>query len=163
MIQACLVAGTTCLCTLDGNTADWKVYVYLVLLGTGFGGAYVTRLMGLLSSAEQDKQAVVQAASWAVSSTGSTVGITGASAVFQGLGEKRLREVVGDVEVLEGLVRSFEALGELGGDVREVVVGVYLQKVRGVFYFALAAIVVSAVASLGMRNNDLKERKGRGG
>jgi len=49
--------------------------VHLVLLGAGFGGAYVTRLMGLLSGAEQSKQVVVQAASWAVGSTGSTVGI----------------------------------------------------------------------------------------
>lgn len=163
MVQACLVAGTTCLCTLDRNTADWKIYVYLVLLGTGFGGAYVTRLMGLLSGAEQDKQAVVQAASWAVSSTGSTVGITGASAVFQGLGEGKLREAVGNGEVLEGLVRSFEALGGLRGEAREAAVGVYLQKVRGVFYFALAAVVVSAVASLGMRNNDLRKRKGERG
>jgi len=165
LVQACLVAGTTCLCTLDGDRdqTKWKVYVYLVLLGAGFGGAYVTRLMGLLSSAEPEKQAVVQAASWAVSSMGSTVGITGASALFQGLKEETLREAVGgDEKVLQGLVKmmDFAVLGGLRGEVRDAVVGVYLEKVRGVFYFALAAIVVSAVASLGMRNNDLKKKKG---
>jgi len=75
LVQACLVAGAACLCALARDTARWKIYVHLVLLGAGFGGAYVTRLMGLLSGAEQSKQVVVQAASWAVGSTGSTVGI----------------------------------------------------------------------------------------
>ncbi|KAK3387989.1 major facilitator superfamily domain-containing protein [Podospora didyma] len=159
VVQMFSVAGTACLCSLMGKrTPGWALYVYLVLLGLGFGGAYVTRLMGLLSAAEQDKQAVVQAASWTISSTGSTVGITAASAIFQELLSKggRLSDALGgDVQLVDRLQKSFEVLGSLTDAKREQVVGVYLDALRGVFFFALGAILLAALASFCMRDNSL--------
>ncbi|KAI0123654.1 multidrug resistance protein fnx1 [Xylariales sp. AK1849] len=154
VLQVCSVAGTTGLCTMDASTPDWTLYIYLVLLGVGFGGAYVTRLMGLLSSVDQEKQAVIQAASWTISSTGSTLGISAASAIFQGLSSRGLSASLGaDDELTNSLRGDFEALRSLTGDVRDEVVSIYLDALRGVFFFALGSIVLAAVASFAMRNN----------
>ncbi|KAK3326824.1 multidrug resistance protein fnx1 [Apodospora peruviana] len=166
LIQICSLAGAACLCTLTATTPSGLFYVYLILLGFGFGGGYVTRLMGLLSAADQEKQAVIQAASWAISSTGSTVGITTASAIFQGLSSSRLSETLGDGNngLLEGLRRSFDVLKTtLTGEVKSEVVSIYLDALRAVFFFALGAIVLAALASFAMRNNSLNqsERKKR--
>src|SRR5438552_11517619 len=41
------------LCTMTANTPGWAPYIYLTLLGLGYGGAMLTRLMGLLNSADR--------------------------------------------------------------------------------------------------------------
>jgi hypothetical protein len=47
----------------DTAYSSLGTFVYLSFLGPGFGGAFVIRLMGILSSVDDEKQAVIQAAS----------------------------------------------------------------------------------------------------
>jgi predicted MFS family arabinose efflux permease len=62
-IQVSSLAGAITLCTMDEHTPTVALFIYLILLSVGFSGAYITRLMGLLSSADTKKQAIIQAAS----------------------------------------------------------------------------------------------------
>jgi len=156
VVQAASVTGVVLLCTLTQYTPAWAPFIYLSLLGLGFGGAYVTRLMGILTSVDEEKQAVIQASSWTVSSTGYTVGIAAGSAIFQKLSLNHLQVILsGQPELLANIRNSFEALSDLSGLEKEVVIAVYLKAVKGVFFLAVGEVAFAAVVSLFMKNNKL--------
>ena len=83
LVQISSVLGSVLLCTMTQHTPSWAPFFYLGLIGVGTGGAFVTRLMGILSSVDNQQQAVIQAASWTIESIGLAFGITIASTVFQ--------------------------------------------------------------------------------
>lgn len=160
--QAASVLGTILLCTMSPNTHTWAPFVYLMVLGLGLGGAYVTRLMGVLSSADDETQAVLQAASWTVEAAGGSIGIAAGSAVFQKLSSSRLDVILaGQPEVLVQLQGSFGALHNLDQSQREAVVKVYLKAVQGVLFLALGSMILAAVTSLFMKNNSISDETSR--
>jgi MFS family permease len=157
-IQASALAGSIGLCTMNEQTPNVAPYFYLVLLGLGIGGAYVTRLIGLLSSADNEKQAVIQAASWTISSTGFAMGVTAASAVFLKLSLPDLEGVLGQQqEVLNAIRSSIEVISSLGAKEKEKVVRIYLKALQGVFYLSMGEMSVSALVSLCMENNVISD------
>jgi len=158
-VQILAVGGVTCLCTMDSGTPSWVLYVYLVVLGLGYGGGYVTRLMGLLTSADKETQAVIQAASWTIGSTGSALGISVASVIFQKLTQDQLADMdmfKADPGLLDAIRKSFGALDGLPGNIRQDIVAIYTSATRGPFFFSLGTIVAAAAASLVMKNNKIK-------
>ena len=139
---------------MNEQTPAVAPYLYLVLLGLGIGGAYVTRLIGLLSSADDEKQAVIQAASWTISSTGFAMGVAAASAVFLRLSLTDLEGVLGrQPQLLSSIRASFEVVNSLGGREKAEVVRIYLNALKGVFYLSMGEMAVSALVSLCMENN----------
>ena len=116
----------------------------------------MTRLMGVLSSVQDEKQAIIQAASWTIESTGLALGITIASTVFQKLSIGHLRTLLaGNPSLLATVSTDFESLKTLDGSQKQAVVEIYLKAVRGVFFLALAEIIVAAAMSFLMKNNEL--------
>jgi hypothetical protein len=153
-IQASSLGGAIGLCTMNERTPAIAPYLYLILLGLGIGGAYVTRLIGLLSSADDEKQAVIQAASWTISSTGFAMGVAAASAVFLKLSLTDLEGVLGQQpEILSEIRASFQVVNSLGGGERDEVVRIYLKSLKGVFYLSMGEMAASALISLCMENN----------
>jgi Major Facilitator Superfamily len=153
-IQTSSLAGAIGLCTMNEQTPAVAPYLYLVLLGLGIGGAYVTRLIGLLSSADDEKQAVIQAASWTISSTGFAMGVAAASAVFLRLSLTDLEGVLSrQPQLLSSIRASFEVVNSLGGREKAEVVRIYLNALKGVFYLSMGEMAVSALVSLCMENN----------
>jgi MFS family permease len=154
VVQASSLAGAIALCTMTEQTPAVAPFIYLVLLGIGLGGAYVTRLMGLLYSTDSEKQAVIQAASWMINSVGFLIGIAVASGVFLKLSLGALGGILGpQPDVLSAVRASFEAVQSLGSVEKEEVVRVYLKALRGVFYLAMSEMAVAALSSLCMENN----------
>lgn len=157
-VQLASVLGGILLCTMSRDTRTWAPYIYLFVLGLGLGGGYVTRLMGVLSSADDDTQAVLQAASWTVESAGSSVGLAAGSAIFQKLSSSRLQVLLsGQPGVLSQLQESFDVLLVLDRSQREAVVEVYLKAVQGVLFLTLGCLVLAAVISLFMKNNIISD------
>ena len=155
-VQASYILGTALLCSLTQHTPSWCIFVYLGLVGIGSGGAFVTRLMGVLSSVQDEKQAIIQAASWTIESTGLALGITIASTIFQKLSIGRLRTLLaGNPTLLATVSADFETLKTLNGPEKQAIVGIYVKAVRGVFFLTLAEIIVAAVMSFLMKNNEL--------
>jgi hypothetical protein len=121
-------------------------------------GLMVTRLMDLLSLADSEKQAVIQAASWTISSAGFTIGVAAASAVFLKLSLGKLEGTSGEqLEVLNNVRANFYAMNSLGGREKVEVVEVYLKGLRGVLYLVVGEMVVSALSSFCMENNVIDE------
>lgn len=168
LVQACSLAGTACLCSLSTTTPHWNTYVYLAVAGTGYGGAYVTRLMGLLSAAGQDQQAVLHAASWTINSLGNSIGLAVASSVFRHLYVGPLTALLEHdgglayrttlAALLDG---NFQGLSLLPGHLQAQVVQAYLQAVWATFYMVLGFTVLASGSSFRMEDNRLWALGGR--
>lgn len=158
VVQACTLTGTACICFLTATTPGWNTYVYLATSGAGYGGAYVTRLMGLLSAADPDSQAVLQAASWTINSSGNSIGIAIASSIFRNLYTGPLNSLLQDgyqnilASLLEG---NFGDVYLLPADVKNKVIHVYLDAIRATFYTAMGLAVLASGSSFCMQDNRL--------
>ena len=158
VVQICAVLGTALLCTMTRQTPAWCIFVYLAITGAGTGGAFVTRLMGVLSSADEEKQAVIQAASWTIESAGLTFGITVASAIFQKISIRDLDHLLANKpQLLIELTTSYSNLSHLQGPEKVAIMEVYLKATRAVFILAAAEMALAALISLAMKNNELKD------
>lgn len=83
--QVFSTTGMALLCTMTQDRPAWAPFVFLGLTGIGYGGAFATRLIGILTSVDDDKQIVIQAASWTIDPIGLALGIIVASTVFQNI------------------------------------------------------------------------------
>lgn len=160
-----LVIGTGLLATLDSNSPDWPIYVYLSLTGIGYGATLTTTLLAIISAVSHDHHSVITSASYAFRSTGSTIGITIASAVYQNILKSDLWEKFGDrpnAEEIIGRIRdSFDELNRLPEGWKEGVTESFMDAFRGVFLTALGfAILMAGVGSL-MKQNVLHDRLDR--
>jgi len=77
--------GSSLLVTLGTSSPSWKPFLYLAFTGIGFGGAWVTILMGTLNAITDDQQATVQGTAYCVRAIGTTIGLTASTAVFQSI------------------------------------------------------------------------------
>lgn len=160
-----LVIGTGLLATMNENTPDWPIYIYLSLTGIGYGATLTTTLLAIISAVSHDHHSVITSASYAFRSTGSSIGITIASAVYQNILKSALWNKFWDkpdAEEIIGKIRdSFEELNKLPDGWREGVEESYMDAFRGVFLTALGfAILMAGVGSM-MRQNVLHERLDR--
>jgi predicted MFS family arabinose efflux permease len=69
--------------TFGENVAGILPFIWLFITGLAYGAMLTVTLLALLSAVTHANQAVITSASYAFRSTGSTIGITLASAVFQ--------------------------------------------------------------------------------
>ena len=157
LVQFLSVLGTILLCTLTESTPSCVPFVYLGVFGLGYGGTAVTRLMATLSSVDADMQAVVQAASWTIESTGLAFGITVASTVFQRTINGNLRTLLrGKPDLLNAMTANFEAFSGLAGSEKQAVVNVYMKALKAVFLVAMVEMVLAAAIGLVIENNLLE-------
>ena len=169
--QVVSIIGYASLCTLSRTSEPWRPFVYLGLVGLGYGGMLVISLLALVSSVEQEHQATITSASFAFRSIGSTLGVTGASAVFQNAlrSELRLKLAGGSTydgedarQIIDRLVKNFDELRRLGSlALRQRAVDSYMIAVQDVFLFALVFISLAAAASFFMREHKLYDNLAR--
>lgn len=157
--QAILAASYGLLASLRDDTPAALPYVYLFFNGLGHSGMLTCTLVGLIAAVEHEHQAVVTSASYAFRSTGTTIGITIASAVFQNVLSSELWERLGgrrDAATIIPKVR--DSLGEvkkLKPYWRDLVIEAYVDSIRTVFLTLLAIAATAAVISLFMREKKL--------
>ena len=140
-------------------TPAWEPVLAFLMAGIGYSGMLTTTLLALISAVDHKDQAVTTSASYAFRSTGSAIGITIASAVFQNILKIRLWAVLGDREGASdviGRVRdSLDAIKALPiewkGEVRQV----YMEALRGVFLTSLGLGLFGGLVSLTMREHVL--------
>lgn len=149
-----LVAGT-----FDRYTPDWPPFIYFFLNGIGYGGMLTTTLLALIAAVDHEHQAVITSASYAFRSTGSTIGITLASAVFQNLLKDQLWARFADrtdaAEVIAKLRDSVDYIKHLPPGWYDGVMDSYMNAFRGVWVLTLGLAVLGASISLGMREHVL--------
>ncbi len=154
-IEAAFVLACAMMCTLALATPAWLPFVYFALSGICYGGMLTVNLSALIAAVDHAHQAVVTSASYAFRSTGATIGITVASAIFQNVLKLQLWARLGDREGAADIIaRIRENINEvklLPDDWRAPVVESYMIALRGVFLFCLGLSVLGFATGLIMK------------
>ncbi|TKX21327.1 MFS transporter-like protein 117 [Elsinoe australis] len=142
--------------------AFWPPFLILALHGVAYGAMLTITLLALLAAVSHKEQAVITSASYAFRSTGSTIGITLAGAVFQNILSKALWREFGDYpdaeEVIGRLRDDLDVVKQLGPRWRKGVEEAYADALRGVWGVVLVLAAAGAVCSLCMREHSLARR-----
>lgn len=165
IIMALQVASVGLISTLTLSTPAWLPFLYFFLTGTAYGSMLTITLVALISAVDHQHHAVVTSASYAFRSTGSTIGITIASAVFQNTFKIGLWSRFGGrkhaAEVIARLRDSLDEIRKLPGDWRPGVLDAYMDSLRAVFLALLGLTVLGALASIAMREHKLHNNLAR--
>lgn len=164
-VQAIFLVSLGLVSTFTLTSPAWQPFVYLFLAGTGYGGMLTVTLLALIAAVEHKHQAVITSASYAFRSTGSTIGITIASAVFQNILKMELWGRFGDrkdaAEVIGRIRDSFDEIKHLPPEWKGEVQDVYMDALRGVFLTTLGIGMLAALVSLFMREHKLHSNLAR--
>lgn len=159
-IQAALVSSYILASTFSLTSPDWLPFPVFFLCGFGHVGTLTVTLTALISAVDQSDQAVTTSASYAFRSTGSSIGITISSAVFQNILHRKLWALLGDrpdaAEIISRLKDNLDEIWKLPrGGWQEAAIEAYMFAVRGPFFTMLGIGVLGMFISLGMRENVL--------
>ena len=167
VIQAMFLVplGLTTQLTLD--SPDWYPIVYFFFTGFAYAGKLTVTVTALIAAVEQKHQAVVTSAAYAFRGTGSTIGISICSLVFQNILIKRLWERFGgrkdSAKLIERLRNSLAEIKFLDVNLGREAQEVYVDALRGVFATIFGLAVLGMVASLFMKeytlHKDLARRR----
>ena len=159
IVEGIFVASNALFSSFQLGSPTWETVLAMFMAGLGYTGMLTTTLLALISAVEHKHQAVITSASYAFRSTGSAIGITISSAVFQNVLNHRLLDVLGDrkggPEAISELKDSLQAIKTLPAAWQGEVKGVYMEALRSVFLTTLGLSIVGACASLFMREHTL--------
>ena len=134
-------------------------YVYLFMQGLSYGSMLTITLISLIAAVERKHHAVITSASYAFRSTGSTIGITVASAVFQNLLKTGLHDQIGDRA--EEIRENVDLIKELPPLLRTRAIQAFVEALRGVWVVALGFAMLSSIASMFIRQQTLHKSLNR--
>ena len=158
-VETSFVLSSALIATLSLSTPAWPPFIYLLMGGIGYGGMLTITLLALISAVDHVHHAVITSASYAFRSTGSAIGITIASAVFQNMLKMNLWARFGDrpdaAEVIGRIRDSFDEIRHLPPGWEAGVLDSYVNALRGVFLTSLGIAGLGAVVSVFMRENKL--------
>jgi MFS family permease len=158
-IEALFVLACGTMCTLALTTPAWLPFIYFALSGICYGGMLTVNLSALIAAVDHVHQAVVTSASYAFRSTGATIGITVASAIFQNVLKLQLWAHLGDregaAEVIARIRGNIEEVKSLPDDWRGPILESYMMALRSVFFFCLGLSVLGFAIGLVMRERKL--------
>ncbi|PGH34216.1 hypothetical protein GX50_02990 [[Emmonsia] crescens] len=154
-----VVLASALMTTYTLTTPAWQPFVHVFIFGLGYGSMLTVTLVALIAAVEHKHQAVVTSASYAFRSTGSSIGITAASAVFQNLLRTGLWSRFGDREDAAKIIKkvrdSLDAINKVPADWRPGVLDAYMDALRGVFGAMLGLAVLGMLACLFMKEHKL--------
>lgn len=145
--------------TFTLTTPGWEHFVAFFLTGLGYSGMLTVTLLALVSAVDHKHHAVITSASYAFRSTGSSIGITIASAVFQNVLDKELWSRLGGREgagaIIDKLRDDLNEIGKVPPGWKDDVMGSYMEALKAVFLTNVGIGVLGMMASLAMRENKL--------
>ena len=164
--MAVFILGPALMSTYQLDSPDWTTFVYLAPAGLGYGGMLTITLVAMISAVNREHHAVVTAASYAFRSTGSIIGITIASTIFQNVLTHRLRDEYGDMPDSEHIIGKIkDSLGGIKhlpkGWEEKVVLRFFMDAFHSAFAAGLGLAVLAAVSSLLMREHTLHHNLSR--
>ena len=143
--------------TLDSPA--WQTFLYPGLCGFGYGSLLTITLLALIAAVDHKNQAVVTSASYAFRSTGSTIGITVASAVFQNVLKTQLIERFADrkdaAEIIGRVRDSFDEIKNLPPGWHDGVLDSYMAALRSMFYVLIGFGALTLIFGAFIREHKL--------
>ena len=163
--QIVFVGAGVFISTFNLTTPDWEPFVAFLLAGIGYSSMLTVTLLALIAAVDHKDHSVITSASYAFRSTGSAIGITIASAVFQNILKIELWSKFGDrkdaKEVIGRLRDSLDEIQKLPGSWKGEVMQVYMDALRGVFLTTVGIAVLGLAISLLMREHTLHSNLAR--
>ncbi|KAJ5168588.1 uncharacterized protein N7482_004182 [Penicillium canariense] len=163
--MALQVTSAALICTLNLATPAWLPFLYFFLGGVAYGSMLTITLVALISAVDHEYHAVVTSASYAFRSTGSTIGITIASAVFQNTLKTGLWSRFGDrkdaAEIISRLRDNLNGIRKLPEGWVPGVLDTYMDSLRAVFVTLLGLTILGAAVSIAMREHKLHNNLSR--
>lgn len=160
-----MIASTAAISTFILQSPPWLAFVYLFFLGFGYGAMLTITLVALIAAVDHHFHSVVTSASYAFRSTGSTIGITIASAVFQNVLKWGLWSRLGDHEGASDLIArlrdSLDEVWNLPDDLQASARDAYMDALRAIFVTMLVLAVTSGLTSTAMRQHTLHSNLAR--
>ncbi|KAL5336669.1 major facilitator superfamily domain-containing protein [Aspergillus crustosus] len=160
-----LVVSSALICTLKPGASTALPLLYFLLSGTAYGSMLTITLVALISAVDHDHHAVITSASYAFRSTGSSIGITIASSVFQNVLKSGLWSRFGDRDHAREIIsRLRDSLGEIQkapADWIPGIVNAYMDSLRATFITLLGLAILAALVSIGMREHRLHSNLAR--
>ena len=161
-----LTACVLILATFSAHVATAPPFIYVFMNGTAYGSMLTVTLISLISAVEHKYQAVITSASYAFRSTGSSIGITIASAVFQNLLKDRLISRFGDqpgaADEIDRIRNSVNEVKHVPPGWHDGVIEAHVKALRGVWVVVLVFAVLAAIVSTFIRehvlHNNLERR-----
>ncbi|OAQ66234.2 MFS multidrug transporter [Pochonia chlamydosporia 170] len=159
IVVACSVLGFAGLGTMTFDTPTLPAFLYLGLVGVGYGGMLSVSLIATIAAVSHQDQAVATSAIYAFRSTGSTIGVTIASAVYQNLLmdglHKRFDGREGAAEVINRIRNSLDELKHLPEGWSEGVYAAFGVALRAVFLTGLGFAALGLLTTAFMREHKL--------
>jgi len=144
---------------LNLDTLAWPPFLIFFVTGCSYGTMLTITLLALISAVDHKHQAVITSASYLFRSTGSTIGISIAGAVFQNILNAKLQEKLSGVKhaakIIERLRNSLDEIKRLPPNLHQDVLIAYMASLRGVWVAILAMTMLSGVISLFMGEHTL--------
>ncbi|KAI5304362.1 hypothetical protein KEM56_006570 [Ascosphaera pollenicola] len=161
----CIVIGNAAIVTFHIHTSIWEHFTVTALLGIGYGGMLTVTLVALVAAVDHELQAIVTSASYAFRSTGSCIGITVASSIFQNLLKQGLWSRLGSLpdaaDIIGRLRDSIDELGHLPAQLQAAAVESYISALRGVFMTTLGIALLALISVLLMGEHKLHNNMSR--
>ncbi|EME43876.1 hypothetical protein DOTSEDRAFT_88200 [Dothistroma septosporum NZE10] len=159
VIQALFLISMALTAQFGLHTPEWQPFVYFFSSGFAYAGMLTITVTALIASVEQKHHAVVTSAAFAFRGTGSTIGITICSLVFQ----NKLRQELCDrfqndhdgLRIVERLRDSLKEIQYLLKNMADDARSAYMEALTAVFWTIFALATVGAVCSLFMRQHTL--------
>ena len=156
IISASLVLGL-----FDQNVPAAPPYILFAMHGAAYGSMLTITLISLISAVDHKYQAVITSASYAFRSTGSSIGITIGSAVFQNLLSHFLLQRFGDLpgaaDQIKRIRDSPDEILRLPPGWQEGVIESYVNALRGVWVVVLGFAVLSTISSFFIKEHVLHD------
>ena len=158
-IMALFAAACATVACFNLQSPLWLTLLSFHVAGIGYAGMLTVTLLALISAVDHEHQAVITSASYVFRSTGSAIGITIASAVFQNLLSRNLWAAIGQkqnaAEVVARLRDNLQLIHTLSEDLRVPVQEAYMESLRGVFVTTLGFSIIAGLISLLMKEHTL--------
>jgi len=144
---------------LNTSTPAWPLSLVFFALGLSYGGMLTVTLLALVSACDHKHQAVITSASYAFRSTGSTIGISIAGAVFQNILSTKLWDQFGGrknaAEIIGRIRNSLDAIKFVPPDWQRGTLDAYVGALQGVWVTTLVMAILGVCVSLFLREHVL--------
>ncbi|KAI4141919.1 MAG: hypothetical protein LQ341_003379 [Variospora aurantia] len=154
-----LVLGSGMLLVLDLSCPIWLATISLTMVGIGYGGIITVDLLATLSSVSQEYQAVIQSSIYLFRSTGSTIGVNVASAVYQHRLKselyKRFGKEEGATRAIGKIMDSFDELDHLPARWRQDALFSCMDSLHTVFTVCLCFAIMALLCQIFVQQHKL--------
>ncbi|KAK6205124.1 major facilitator superfamily domain-containing protein [Scheffersomyces amazonensis] len=141
----------------------WEQFVLLLPSGIGYSSILTVTLLSLIAAVPSKYQACTTSIQYTFRSTGSTLGVAIASAIFQNVLRSNLYvkiyELVADKqeanEIIAKALENADYAKSAPKLIKNAIIGSYSAGCKGAFWFSVLAIVLGYTSSLFMREHKL--------